>query len=105
MAIKKWTIAIGLMALLGCLQVAQRNALLLHGYALGERVEQMHEDQVVLHWLQADVTRLGSPSALADAAQAHKWKFVAREIVPKAPTLITVAALEPAEAGSGAAGE
>lgn len=105
MSVKKWAIAIGLMAVLGCLQVAQRNALLLQGYALGHRVEQMHEDQVVLHWLQADVTRLGSPTALADAAQSHKWKFVAREVVPKTPTLMTVAALEPSEAGSGAAGE
>lgn len=105
MAVKKWAIAIGLMVGLGLLQVAQRNALLLEGYALGERVEQMHKDQVVLHWLQADVTRLGSPSALADAAQTRKWKFVAREVAPKAPALITVAAFETSEAGSGAPGE
>lgn len=105
MSIKKWAIAIGCVVGLGCLQVAQRNALLLQGYALGHRVEQMHEDQVVLHWLQADVTRLGSPSALADAAQMRKWKFVAREVAPKGPTLMTVAALEQAQAGDGAAGE
>jgi hypothetical protein len=91
MSLSRWVLAVSLMVGLGCLQVAQRNALVLKGYALGERQAQMHEDQVVLHWLQADVTRLGSPSSLASAAQTRKWKFVARAVVPAAPALSAVA--------------
>ena len=62
---------------LGCLQVAQRNALFLGGYAAGDRVSKLHTKEVEVGWLNAQVTGHLSPVALDQAAQERRLNLVA----------------------------
>lgn len=65
MSLARRFLLIGLLVAIGCLQVAQRNAVFLKGYALGRQTEQLHLQETELSWLQARVIALKSPVRLA----------------------------------------
>ncbi len=77
MNLSRWILVIGLMVGVGCLRVAQRNAIYLKGYAVGERMGRVHETQRDVSWLTADVIGLESPSRLARVAEERQLKLVA----------------------------
>ena len=77
MPLSRWMGLIGIVVALGCLKVTQRNALFLQGYAVGERLAQMHKQETDVSWLHAQVTGLESPGRLARAAQDQQLKLVA----------------------------
>ena len=68
---------IGIVTGVGMAQVATRNALWLKSYALGERVEQTHQAETDVAWLQARVLHLTSPDHLSDTAQTRHLNLVA----------------------------
>ena len=88
MRLSRWMAVIGVMVMIGCLQVAQRNALLLKGYAVGERMHQVHTQESDVAWLSAEVTGLASPSHLASVAAERRLKLVAWLRFPPASSLV-----------------
>lgn len=68
---------IGVVVGLGCLQVAQRNAIFLKGYAVGERMHRVHTRENEVAWLSTRVTGLASPMRLADIAKERRLTLVA----------------------------
>ena len=77
MTLSRWFWLVGLMVGLGCLQVAQRNAIFLKGYAIAHRLEQAHGQQTRMGWLSARVTGLSSPEHLFKEADARRLNLVA----------------------------
>lgn len=77
MRLRPWFLLIGVIVGLGCLQVAQRNAVLMKGYAVGERTRHLHTQQTDVSWLNVQVTGLASPVHLAQVAQERQLKLVA----------------------------
>ena len=90
MKLAHWFLLIGLLMVVGLLQVTQRNAVLLEGYAVGDRVRQLHAQETQLSWLRAQVVGLRSPTHLAEVAQERKLKLVAWSTFSPAPTLAAV---------------
>lgn len=93
MRLSRWMLVIGIMVGLGCLQVAQRNAILLKSYGVGERMNRIHARQTELAWLQAHVTELSSPTHLAQMAQERRLKLVAWWRLPPTPSMVSAALL------------
>lgn len=87
MKLAHWLILIGLLVGIGCLQVAQRNALFFKGYAVGERMSRLHTQETEVAWLSAEVEGLTSPTHLAQVAQERRLKLVAWS--PLAPQVYT----------------
>lgn len=77
MPLSRWMVLIASVVALGCLQVAQHNAMFLQGYAVGERTEHLHAQQTSLAWLDARVTGLASPAQLAQTAQERHLTLIA----------------------------
>jgi hypothetical protein len=77
MPLSRWMGLIGIVVTLGCLKVSQHNAIYLKGYAVGERLTQVHQQETDVSWLHAQVTGLESPGRLARAAQDRQLKLVA----------------------------
>ena len=77
MALSRWMSLIGIVVALGCLKVTQQNAVYLKGYAVGERLANVHRQETDVAWLNARVTGLESPGHLAQAAQDRQLKLVA----------------------------
>ena len=77
MGVSRWFALIAIVVGLGCLQVAQRNAILLKGYAVGARIGDLHAQETDLSWLNAHVVGLNSPAHLARVAQERRLTFVA----------------------------
>lgn len=78
MNLRRWMTLVGGVVVLGLLQVAQRNAIVLQGYGLGERLAREHRQQTDVGWLQTRVAGLSSPGALAGAQESRRLKLVAR---------------------------
>lgn len=77
MALSRWLLLIGAVVGLGCLQVAQRNVLMMRGYAIGEGRAQVHAKDAEVSWANARVAGLASPVHLAQVAQERRLKLVA----------------------------
>lgn len=77
MPISRWGLLLGVMVGVGCLQVTQRNALFLKGYAVGERMKRVHAHETELSWLQADLAGLASPAGLLATARERQLTLVA----------------------------
>jgi hypothetical protein len=92
MRLSQWLTLIGVVAGLGCLQVAQRNALFMAGYAFGEQAHAVHTQEANLLWLNAQVVGLESPKHLSRMAQERNLQLVAWSTLP-APSLMHVAAM------------
>jgi len=68
---------------LGCLQVAQRTAIVMKGYALGERVHRVHTQQIDLSLERMEVVRLSSPVHLSQTAREKRMNLVAWSALPE----------------------
>ena len=77
MALSRWMSLIGIVVALGCLKVTQQNAVYVKGYAVGERLANIHQQETDVAWLNARVTGLESPGHLARTAQDRQLKLVA----------------------------
>ena len=77
MRLSRWLMLIAVVVGLGCLQVTQRNAMFLNGYAVGERLESLHTQETDVSWLRARVVGLRAPRRLAQIAQERQLKLVA----------------------------
>ena len=95
MRLGSWTVLIGLLVGLGCLEVTARNAIVLKGYALGERSDQLHDEETDLAWLRANVESLRSPARLAAIAQERQLKLVARATLSSVGRSSSLAAAAP----------
>ena len=82
MLLSRWMLLIGVVVGLGCLQVAQRNAIFLKGYAVGDRIDQVHTQETEVSWLGARVVGLESPTRLSQLAQERHLKLVAWSMLP-----------------------
>ncbi len=112
MRLSHWFALIGVLVTVGCLQVAQHNAIFLSGYAVGQRRADLHTQQNELSWLNAQVVGLTSPTHLAEVAQDRGLKLVAWSTWPRqasftdaqghpSTSLVHVASLDPAQAPAG----
>ena len=99
-----WLTLIAVLVGLGCLQVAQRNALFLSGYAAGDRVSKLHAKEIEVGWLNAQVTGHLSPVALDQAAQERRLNLVAWSTWRSEPPGMS-AETSPASANSPASSE
>ena len=88
MTVSRWMMLIGLVVAIGCFQVAQRNALFIKGYRVGERMHQVHQQENDVAWLSAEVTGLSSPSHLARVASERQLKLVAWLRFPPSSMLV-----------------
>ena len=77
MTLSRWMLLIAGMIGLGCLQVAQHNALFLQGYAVGARMKRVHAQETSVSWLQTQVAGLRSPMHLARVEQERRLQLVA----------------------------
>jgi len=77
MRLSRWMTLIGVMVSLGCLEVAQHNAIFQKGYAVGDRLKRVHVQETDLAWLNTQVTNLSSPTHLARVVQERQLKLVA----------------------------
>jgi hypothetical protein len=77
MPVTRWMALIGVVVGIGFAQVAQRNAVYLNSYRLGERLRQQHAQETEIGWLRAQVIGLTSPAGLARAADTRQLKLVA----------------------------
>lgn len=76
----KWRSGVALIAVMtgvGLLKVWQQTSVALSAYELGRRQAQVHALENETLWLDAQVGRLRSPSALAHAMDRQKLKLVA----------------------------
>ena len=88
MSISRWFTLIAIMVGLGCLQVAQRHAILLKGYAVGARMGNVHTQETDLSWVNAHVVGLSSPTHLAQVAQERRLTFVAWSRLAYEPSIV-----------------
>ena len=91
MRLSRWMLVIGIVVGFGCLKVAQRNAILVKSYAVGERMGRLHAKRNEVAWLHAQVTGLSSPSHLAQMAEERRLELVAWSRLPPATSLISMA--------------
>ncbi|MDP3703729.1 MAG: hypothetical protein Q8R78_05020 [Candidatus Omnitrophota bacterium] len=73
----RWLCLLGVFVVAGSLQVAQRTLIVLKGYGVGERLQQVHDREVALALLDTRVTGLHSPTHLARIANERQLKLVA----------------------------
>ena len=102
MSLARWLMGIALIVGLGMLLTAQRMAVFMEGAIVGKRMEQLHEQQVRVGWLQQQVVGSASPSSLAQQAQQRRMNLVAWSSLPErsaptapSPKLVTTAAADP----------
>ncbi|MBI3330686.1 MAG: hypothetical protein HYZ96_01080 [Candidatus Omnitrophica bacterium] len=86
MRLSHWVALIAVMVGIGFLRVSQRNALLLKGYAVGERLHRVHAKETDVTWLAATVDGLASPAHLAQVAEERRLKLVARSTLTDLPS-------------------
>ena len=77
MSLSRWLIVLGLAVGIGMLITAQRIAVFMEGYVVGERMHQVHEEEVALGWVNHQVTGASSPVNLARDAQSRHLNLVA----------------------------
>ncbi len=97
MSLSRWMVLIAVLVGLGCLEVAQRSAMVAEGYAVAERQHAVNERTAAVSWLNAQVIGLSSPAHLAHVAQERRLKLVAWSILESAlsrkPALVQVASV------------
>ena len=70
-------IVLGLTVGIGMLVTAQRIAVEMEGYVVGQRMRQVHEQEVALNWLDQQVTGSSSPVSLARQEESRRLNLVA----------------------------
>ena len=107
MRLRHWLLLIGGVVALGCLQVAQRTAVVMKGYAVGDGIRRLHARQTDVSWLNVQIAELSSPARLAQVAKDRQLKLVAWSTLSPAPppagqpAMRTLAALSRDEAAGG----
>jgi hypothetical protein len=86
MTFSRWMILIAALVGVGCLEVAQRSALVRSGYAVAERQRAVEAHDAAVTWLNAQVIGLSSPAHLAQVAQQRRLKLVAWSTLEAAPS-------------------
>ena len=86
MRLSHWLGLVAFVTGIGCLQVSQRTAIVLSGYAVGQRMSRVHAQETDVSWLNANVVGLASPAHLAQVAQEKHLKLVAWSTVPRSPS-------------------
>lgn len=98
MRLSRWFLAIACVVGLGCLQVAQRTAIVMKGYALGERMHRVHTQATDVSWETMEVAGLSSPAHLSQVAQERRMNLVAWRPLREEPStttpMVRVASLE-----------
>lgn len=82
MRVSWWLLLVTVMVSLGALQVAARTAVILKSYAVGDRVERLHDMERDLCWAGAQVAGMASPVRLARVAEERGLKLVAWSTLP-----------------------
>lgn len=101
MRLSQWFMLIGAFVAVGCLTVAQRNAVYFQAYAVGDRLDRLHTEGTAVAWLRADVLELSSPSRLSQVAEDRRLKFIAwSTLPPQRPAAAARAPLVVAAAGA-----
>jgi hypothetical protein len=77
-----WFALIGLITAVGMAQVAQRTAIYLKGYEIGEQLAKMHELNNDTRWLETEVTGLKAPGHLAHVMKSRRLELVAWSTAP-----------------------
>lgn len=97
MRLSRWWILLGVVVGLGCLQVAQRTAIVMKGYAVGERVHRVHTQQTETSLETMEVAGLSSPLHLAQVAKERRMNLVAWSALHQQPTAapLRVASAQP----------
>ncbi|MBI4343503.1 MAG: hypothetical protein HY601_01640 [Candidatus Omnitrophica bacterium] len=95
MPLTRWLTLIGIVMLLGWLQVIQRNNAYLQAYALGSLQQQLHREATEVAWMDVQVQRLASPTALARAQETRKLELAAWKTLPALAPLAQLASAPP----------
>ena len=77
MRLSRWGMLVGCVVGLGCLQVAQRTAIIMKGYALGERADRVHTQHTDMLRKSVEVAELSSPAHLSDVVRERRMNLVA----------------------------
>ena len=83
----RWLLLIAMLVGIGFLSVSQHNALMLRGYAIGERMHRVQVQETELAWLDARVDGLASPAHLAQLARARQLELVAWSMLAPTPSI------------------
>jgi hypothetical protein len=89
----------------GIAQVAWRNAIVMNGYHVGERLASVQTAQTRVDWLATEVARLESPIHLAEVAAQQKLGLVAWSVLPSSPAAPAQQRLQLATAQEGASND
>ena len=82
MRLGHWFVLIGLIAAVGMAQVAQRTAIYLKGYEIGEQITKMHELNNDTRWLETQVMGLKAPGHLVHVMKSRRLELVAWSTAP-----------------------
>lgn len=77
MRLTHWFVLLAALVGLSALQATHRTLLVLKGYAVEERLEQLHAREVALARLDTRLAELRSPARLAEIAREQQLKLVA----------------------------
>ena len=94
MRLSYWLGLVAVVTGIGCLQVSQHTAIVLSGYAVGQRISRVHAQETDVSWLNASVVGLASPAHLARVAQDNHLQLVAWSTVPHRPSPTAMAQSE-----------
>ena len=83
MTLSRWLALIGVCVLCGMVQVGVRHAALVKSYAVGEKLNRLHDSKIRVGWLATELIRLESPGSLAQVAKARELELVAWHPLPK----------------------
>jgi len=86
MRLSRWMLLIAGLVVLGCLTVAQRTALFVTAYGVGDRMQQVHTKTVEVSWRTARLAGLSSPQHLAGLAKERGLQLVAWSTFPEGPS-------------------
>ena len=100
MRLSRWFLLLGTLVGVGCLRVMQQNAIVLKGYAVGERLARVHRQETELFRLRAQVAGLASPTHLSRVAQEQQLKLVAWSTLSPTPSLDSALPAELLQAGA-----
>lgn len=87
MPVSRWFLLLAAMVALGALQVAQRTAIVLKGYALGERMDRLHTQATHAALETMEVAGLVSPAHLSQAVKDRQMQLVAWSALQENPEI------------------
>ena len=98
MLLKRWLVLIGILVVWGGLQITWRNAIVMKGYDVGQRLADVNRTQTKVRWETTQVIELTSPVHLAKVSTQRKLGLVARSTMTTpmtaAPSLLQLATIE-----------